>query len=66
MSKLTESFIAFLLEKHKKTGQKSFIYEEYKEFPDYEKAIADLSNRCVIEECNDILGTIIVHLPEKP
>ena len=66
MSKLTESFLGFLLEKHKKTGQNSFVYTEYKDFPDYENAITDLSNRNIIEKTNDILGTIIVHLPEKP
>lgn len=66
MSKLTESFLSFLLKKHKQTGQNSFIYEEYKDFPDYGKAITELSNRGVIEETKDILGTIIVHPPKNP
>lgn len=65
MSKLTESFLAFLLEKHKQTGQNSFCYAEYKDFDGYERAIIDLSNRGVIEKTNDILGTIIVRLPEN-
>lgn len=50
MSKLTESFLAFLLEKHKQTGQNSFCYVEYKDFDGYERAIIDLSNRGIIEK----------------
>lgn len=65
MSKLTESFLEFLLEKHKKTGQNSFCYTEYKGFDGYENAIAELSNRGIIEATKDILGTIIVHQPEN-
>lgn len=65
MSKLTKSFLEFLLEKHKQTGQNSFCYVEYKEFDGYEDAIAELSNRGVIEDTKDILGTIIVHRPEN-
>lgn len=64
MSKLTESFLAFLLEKHKQTGQNSFCYVEYKDFDGYERAIIDLSNRGIIEKNNDILGTIIVRPPK--
>ncbi len=65
MSKLTESFLAFLFEKHKQTGQNSFCYTEYKDFDGYENAIAELSNRGIIEATKDILGTIIVHKPEN-
>ena len=36
------------------------------DFPDYEKAITELSNRGVIESMNDIYKTIIVHVPKKP
>ncbi|MEY8360016.1 hypothetical protein AALA99_13510 [Anaerotruncus colihominis] len=63
MSKLTEGFLTFLLEKHKQTGQNSFIYAEYKGFDGYERAIIDLADRGVIEKANDIYGTIIVHPP---
>lgn len=55
--------MTFLLEKHKQTGQNSFIHVEYKDFDGYERAITDLSNRGVIEKTNDIYGTIIVHPP---
>lgn len=63
MSKLTESFLMFLLEKHKITGQNSFAYDEYKDFAGYERAIVELSDRGIIEATRDILGTIIVHPP---
>lgn len=65
MSKLTKSFLEFLLEKHKQTGKTSFCYVEYKDFDGYEAAIAELSDRGVIEDKKDILGTIIVHRPEN-
>lgn len=65
MSRLTDNFLAFLLEKHKQTGQNSFIKVEYMDFDGYEKAITDLANRGVIEKTNDILGTIIVRLPNE-
>lgn len=65
MSKLTDSFLAFLLEMHKKTGQNSFISVEYKDFDGYDLAISELPLRGIIERTNDIYGTIIVHLPKR-
>lgn len=65
MSKLTNDFLRFLLEKHKSTGKNSFTYTDYMDFNGYEEAIMDLYNRGVIEKTNDILGTIIVRPPEN-
>ncbi len=65
MSKLTERFLSFLLEKRQQADQNSFTYLEYKDFDGYESAIADLSIRGVIEKTNDIVGTIIVHIPKN-
>ncbi len=65
LSKLTNSFLEFLLEKHKQTGQNSFSFIEYKDFEGYKAAIAELSDRGVIEATKDILGTIIIHRPEN-
>lgn len=65
MSELARSFMAFLFEKHKKTGQNSFSFIEYCDFDGYENAISELSNRGVIENTKDILGTIIVNTPKS-
>lgn len=65
MSKLSDDFLRLLLELHKKTGKNEFVFTDYKDFSGYEDAIIELSNRGVIAKTNDILGTIIVHPPEK-
>lgn len=65
MSKLSDDFLRLLLELHKKTGKNEFVFTDYKDFSGYEDAIIELSNRGVIAKTNDILGTIIVNLPEN-
>lgn len=64
MSKLSDDFLRFLFELHKKNGKNEFVLIDYKDFGGYEDAIIELSNRGVITKTNDILGTIIVNLPE--
>lgn len=65
MSKLAENFMQFLLEKHKLTGQYSFISTEYMEFDHYEDAITELVNRGIITRIPDIYATIQVNAPHK-
>ena len=65
MSKLSDNFLRFLLELHKKTGKNEFVFTDYMEFTGYKDAIIELSNRGVVTKTNDILGTIVVHPPEK-
>lgn len=65
MSKLTDDFLRFLLEKHKQTGKNEFAFTDYMDFAGYEDAIIELSNRGIITKINDIVGTIIVNPPEK-
>lgn len=65
MSKLSDNFLRFLLEKHKLTGKNDFVLTDYMDFNEYEDAIIELSNRGVITKTNDIVGTIIVNYPEK-
>lgn len=65
MSKLSDDFLCFLLEKHKQTGQNDFAFTDYMNFDGYEDAIIELCNRGVITKINDIVGTIIVNPPEK-
>lgn len=64
MSELSNAFFGFLLEKHKVTRQNVFTYTDYMEFDGCREAIIELSNRGVIENTGDILGTIIVHPPK--
>lgn len=65
MSKLSDDFLRFLLELHKKNGKNEFVFTDYKDFRGYEDAIIELSSRGVITKTNDILGTIVVHPPKK-
>lgn len=65
MSKLTDDFLKFLLERHKLTGKTSFPAIEYRDFDGYEAAIEELSSRGVITRIPDILGTIQVNVPQK-
>lgn len=65
MSKLASDFMDFLLEKHKLTGKNDFAFIDYMGFNGYQQAIIELNNLGIIENTNDILGTIIVHPPES-
>ena len=66
MSDLARSFFAFLLEKHKRTGQNDFMLTDYMDFVGYKAAIDELCDIGIIERTNDILGTIIVRPSGKP
>lgn len=64
MSELAKNFLKFLLEKHNQTGRKRFTIDDYMVFNGYRNAITELYGCGAIEKEDDILGTIIVRLPE--